>query len=238
MAAREACYTRSMRELSRPPVARALFAALFTVVIGVSASALDLSWVARGSVLAIFEDNGMEGDPMPILPSLGAGAEFALPFFPILWFEPSLDLYGTYYGYSYTLDRAVPYALENRSSLVIGMILGAPVSYRYRFPNGIILRGFAGPAFDLRLCLVAGGLEGEDKDDAASQTSDIASYFWGSGRWILPTAGIGADFPLLKGIRLGAELRTWFPVYKLWSGEDLPAREGWRVAASVRFVFE
>lgn len=238
MAAREACYTRTMHYGFRSPAARALLVGFFAVVVGASASALDLSWVARGSILAIFEDNGMEGDPMPILPSLGAGAEFALPFFPILNFEPSLDLYGTYYGYSYTLDRAVPYALENRSSLVIGLILGAPVAYRYRFPNGIMLRGFAGPSFDLRFCLVAGGLEGEDKDDAASQTSDIASYFWGSGRWFQPTAGIGADFPLLKGIRIGAELRTWFPIYKLWSGEDLPAKEGWRVAASIRFVFE
>lgn len=238
MAETAVCYTGGMLFSSRSPAARAMFAAIFMGLVAVSSSALDLSWVARGSVLAILEDNGMEGDPMPILPSAGVGAEFALPFFPILYFEPSLDLYGTYYGYSYTLDRAVPYALENRSSLVLGFVLGVPVSYRYRLPNGIILRGFAGPAFDLRLCLVAGGLEGEDKDDASSQTSDIASYFWGGGRWFMPTAGIGADFPLLKGIRLGGELRTWFPIYKLWSNEDLPAKEGWRVAATLRFVFE
>jgi hypothetical protein len=215
-----------------------MLGALFVFSAAVSATALDTSWVARGSVLAILEDNGMEGDPMPILPSLGFGAETALPFFPIIDFEPSLDLYGTYYGYSYTLDRAVPYAIENRSSLVIGFVVGLPIGFRYRLPNGVTLRGFGGPAFDLRLCLVAGGLEGDDKDDAASQTSDISSYFWGNGRWFLPVAGIGTDFPLLEGILLGAELRAWFPVYKLWSGEDLPAREGWRVAASVRFVFE
>ncbi len=225
-----------MRPRSRS-FAFALSAAILLGLRAAPVSALDVSWVARGSVLAILEDNGLEGDPMPILPSIGAGAEFALPFLPILHFEPSLDLYGTYYGYSYTLDRAVPYAIENRSSFVMGFVLGTPVAYRYRFPNGIILRGFAGPAFDLRLCLVAGGLEGEDKDDAASQTSDVASYFWGGGRWILPTAGIGADFPLLEGIRIGAELRAWFPVYKLWSDDVLPAKEGWRIAGTLRFVF-
>jgi hypothetical protein len=206
--------------------------------VAVSSSALDLTWVARGSILAIFEDNGMEGDPMPILPSIGGGCEFALPFFPLLDFEPSLDVYGTYYGYSYTLDRAVPYAIENRSSWVMGFVLGAPIGYSYRLPNGFVLRGFAGPAFDLRLCLVAGGLEGDDKDDASSQTSDIASYFWGSGRWFIPTAGFGVDFPVLEKLLLGAELRAWFPVYKLWSGEDLPAKEGWRIAATLRVVFK
>lgn len=216
---------------------RAFLTALF-FGIAVSASALDLTWVARGSILAILEDNGLEGDPMPILPSIGVGCEFTLPFFPVLDFEPSLDIYGTYYGYSYPLDRAVPYAIENRSSWVMGFVLGAPIGYRYRLPNGFVLRGFAGPAFDLRLCLVAGGLEGDDKKDASSQTSDIASYFWGSGRWIIPTAGFGVDFPVFNGLMLGAELRAWFPVYKLWSGEDLPAKEGWRIAAALRVVFE
>jgi hypothetical protein len=224
------------RRVGRLPPRGALVAVFLGLA--VSASALDLSWVVRPSIMAIFEDNGMEGDPMPILPALGAGCEFALPYFPILNFEPSLDIYGTYYGYSYTLDRAVPYAIENRSSFVIGFILGVPVSYRYRLANGFILRGFAGPAFDLRLCLVAGGLEGDDKDDAATQTGDIASYFWSSGRWFLPTAGFGVDFPVLKGLLLGIELRAWFPVYKLWSGEDLPAQEGWRAAAALRIVFE
>ncbi len=221
----------------RSSAAFALSAAILLGFSSAAASALEVSWVVRGSVLAILEDNGLEGDPMPILPSLGAGAEFALPFLPILRFEPSLDLYGTYYGYSYTLDRAVPYAIENRSSFVTGFVLGAPLAYRYRFPNGIILRGFAGPALDLRLCLVAGGLEGADKDDASSQTADVASYFWGGGRWFQPTAGLGADFPLLKDIGIGAELRTWFPVYKLWSDEELPAKEGWRFALALRFVF-
>jgi hypothetical protein len=217
-------------------VQRAFLAVLFFGM-AVSASALDLTWVARGSILAILEDNGMEGDPMPILPSFGGGIELEMTSAPGFYFEPSLDVYGTYYGYSYTLDRAVPYAIENRSSLVIGFILGASSGYHFRLPNGFVLRGFAGPAFDLRLCLVAGGLEGDDKEDAASQTSDIASYFWSSGRWFIPTAGVGVDFPVFDGLMLGAELRAWFPVYKLWSGEDLPAKEGWRIAATLRIIF-
>lgn len=227
-----------MHRSSRSPVQRALLAALFVGVSAASASALDLSWVVRGSVLAIFEDNGMEGDPMPIVPSLGAGCEFDLPFLPVVRFEPSLDLYGTYYGYSYTLDRAVPYAIENRSSFVLGFVLGLPLAYHYRLPNGFVLRGFAGPAFDLRLCLLAGGLEGDDADDADSQRKDIASYFWGNGRYFMPTAGIGVDFPVIKGLLLGAELRAWFPIYKAWSDEELPSKEGWRVAGTLRIVFD
>jgi hypothetical protein len=187
----------------------------------------------RGSVLFFPEDNGLESDAMPILPSLGVAAGW--PVFGSLRIELSWDCYGTYYAYNDGLDRVVPAIPDNRSSLVIGSLLGAQAVKIFAPGDGVRVRVYGGPAADLRLCLVADGLEGADAEDAAVETRDIAAYFWGQGRWFMPVAGAGMDFALTEKLRVGFDIRAWAPVYRLWSAEDLPAVEGWRFAAGVRF---
>jgi hypothetical protein len=185
-----------------------------------------LSLGFRGSILVFPEDNGLESDPMPVLPSLGLAAAYNLT--GPLAAELSLDFYGNYYSYSYTLNRAVPANPENRSSFVIGSILGAQILGVFPLGDLVRLRAYGGPTADLRLCLIADGLEGEDQKDASAQTGDISSYFWGQGRWFLPVLGLGLDFKLFEHIDLGLDTRVWFPVYRLWTDEDLPPIEGWR----------
>jgi hypothetical protein len=193
-----------------------------------------VSWSIHGTVLFFPEDNGLSSDPMPILPSLGAAAAF--PLLGPLEAEVTLDFYGTHYGYSYELGRAVPYAIENRSSLVIGSVLGIQALGRFFITPNVVFRVYAGPAADLRICLIAEDLEGDDREDASKQTKDIAKYFWGQGRWLLPTAGVGMDFGITPKAMLGLDIRVWFPLYKTWSGESLPGIEGWRFGAGFKLT--
>ena len=187
----------------------------------------------RGSVLFFPENNGLESDSMPILPSIGAAAGW--PVFSFMRIELSLDFYGTYYAYSDKLDRAVPAIPDNRSSFVIGSLMGIQALKIFPLTDTMRIRAYGGPAADLRICLVADGLEGADKSDASSQTKDIVSYFWGKGRWFMPVIGAGMDFKLTEKLLLGFDTRVWFPVYRLWTGESLPAIEGWRFGAGFRF---
>jgi hypothetical protein len=193
-----------------------------------------LSLGFRGSIQVFPENNGLESDPMPVLPSLGLTAAYTIT--GPLAAELSLDFYGNYYGYSYTLDRAVPANPENRSSFVMGSVLGAQILGTFPLGDLVRLRAYGGPAADLRLCLIAGGLEGADQKDASGQTDDIAAYFWGQGRWFLPVLGLGLDFKLFENIDLGLDTRVWFPVYRLWTGEDLPSVEGWRFSAGFKLT--
>lgn len=212
-----------------------LICLLFFTAASVSAdSFLDsLRWSFSGSVLVMPEDNGLESDPMPILAVPGVSAAYPLSTFVSL--ETSLDFYGTYYGYSYSLDRAVPFAIENRSSFVFGSVLGIQAVYRLQFRDTLAFRFYAGPTADLRLCLIAGGLEGADKEDAAEQTADIRRYFWSGGRFLLPVLGAGLDCISTEHFLIGVDGRIWIPAYKLWTKEDLPAVEGWRAALGIKF---
>lgn len=193
-----------------------------------------VSWFFQGSVLFFPENNGLASDPMPILPSPGAGASY--PINSIFRAELTLDFYMTHYGYDYTLDRAVPAAIENRSSLVIGSLLGIQAAAYFDVTSFMTVRVYGGPAADLRIVVVAGDLNSYDMDDAARQTNSVRSYFWSRGRWLMPVIGTGVDFALNEGFKLGIDFRVWVPAYRLWAGGDLPGIEGWRFGPGIRLT--
>ena len=195
-----------------------------------------ISWLVNGTVLFFPEDNGMHSDPMPVLPSLGLGASY--PFTKFFALELTWDLYFTHYGYDYDLKRAVPNAIENRTALVIGSFLGIQAVGTFDVTSFMTIRAYAGPAADLRIILLAEDLN-EGLDDLKAIRKDVAKvrdYFWGSGRWFMPVAGVGVDFTLNSRFKLGIDMHVWMPMYRLWTGEDLPAIEGWRFGPGIRLT--
>jgi hypothetical protein len=86
----------------------------------------------------------------------------------------------------------------------------------------------------MRICIIAEDLKGPDRETASQQTKEVANYFWGKGRWFFPVLGVGADVGITPKLMLGLDSRVWFPLYKTWTGEDLPALEGWRFSVGFR----
>ncbi len=191
-------------------------------------------WAIQFSLAFIPEDNGTAGDPSPLIPSFGVS--WGHSFASWVAFEPSLDFFSTYYGYETTLERAIPLALENRRSLVIGTLLSLPFRFSVTLAERFRLNLLLGPAFDLRLCLIADGLQDSDLEDATEQTSRAFSYFWSEGRWFRPLSGLGADWRDSRGRRFGLDLRAWMPLYRAWTDEDAFWAEGWVWEASFRFT--
>lgn len=177
--------------------------------------------------MAILEDNGLYGDLSPVMPS--PGIALSLPLLPFLRFEPGLDLYYTYYGYSDELARAVPVSEENRSSAVFGFMLSLPFDVSFRIAKVVGFHASFGASADLRLALLADG-----SADAKYEHERAMSYFWSSGRWFYPMAALGFNFPFAGRYFLGVDLRAWYPLYRHWTGEDLPAAENLRFALGLR----
>ncbi|MCL2373777.1 MAG: hypothetical protein FWC65_00855 [Treponema sp.] len=196
-----------------------------------------LSWFAQGSIMFFLEGNDTaDSDPMPILPSPGVGA--AYPFSDTIRLELALDFYTTHYGFSHALNRPVPLADENRTSRVLGFVLSFQAARLFDITPDLTLRAFGGLAADIRVVLVAARLHPTDpQEEIRRQTTLVRQYFWSGGRWLLPVAGIGADYTLESGLRLGLDFRVWVPAYRLWTGENLPAAEGWRLGPTLRLTF-
>ena len=215
---------------------------LFLSLSLVSLNADSFSWTTHGSILYLAADNGKQGaDPAPILPSIGVSA--AWNFWGPLRLEITEDIYFYNYEYNSTLGYAMACNPENRSAFVMGFITGIQLAGIFPInDNGISIRVFGGPAFDLRLVTLAFGLNhpsdftGDIETDPQMQTDAILSYFWSEGRWFYPVFGVGMDFPVNESILLGFDLRCWFPVYRLWTDTDLPDIDGWRFGAGIRIT--
>jgi len=196
-----------------------------------------LSWFAEGSILFFLEDNDVaDSAPMPILPSLGAGASY--PLTDTLRLELTLDFYTTHYHFHSGLNRPVPVEIEKRTARTLGFILGFQAVRPFNVTPDLTLRAYGGLAADIRIVFPAAGLEAhEDMREVRRNTDQVRRYFWSQGRWLLPLVGIGADYTLNSGLALGFDFRVWMPVYRLWTGEDLPSVEGWRLGAGIRLTF-
>jgi hypothetical protein len=202
----------------------------------------NIHWAAQAGIFFFAADNGKQGaDPAPILPS--AGFSFAWQFWGPLRLELTEDLYFTNYEYNTKLGYAMACNPENRSAFVMGFLTGIQLTGIFPIgKNGIDVRVYGGPAADLRLVVLALGLNhpddftGDIETDAQLQTDAIREYFWSEGRWFFPVAGAGMDFPLNEKILLGFDFRTWFPLYRLWTDKELPVIDGWRFGVSLRIT--
>ncbi|MCL2879912.1 MAG: hypothetical protein FWF29_06690 [Treponema sp.] len=218
-----------------------LFAIFLTALISTPLAADSFSdhliWSINGSILYFPEHNGNAGDPAPVLPSLGATLAFRQS--NLLRLELTEDLYFTNYAYNYSLNRAVPAAIENRSAFVFGFVTGLQIQGCFPLGKAMDFRLYGGPAADFRVVALALNLHpddfsGDPNSDAQIQTNSIRDYFWGKGRWFLPVAGAGMDFIITDNFLLGFDMRVWFPFYRLYTGENLPTMEGWRFGIGFR----
>jgi len=194
-----------------------------------------LQWSVTGNILVFPAKNDTDSDPFPILPS-GGGA-LSLQIFGPLRVELTTDIYLKTYEFNFDLGYPMGSNPENGPALILGFLTGLQLTGNFSISdNGTALRVYAGPAADLRIISPAISNYPEDKSDGKSHSDAIREYFWSSGRWFMPVAGIGVDFPVNEKFLLGFDLRTWFPVYKINSNDNTSAIDGWRFGAGFRIT--
>ncbi|MCL2440244.1 MAG: hypothetical protein FWD14_00745 [Treponema sp.] len=201
----------------------------------------NFQWAGLGGLYLFASDNVPEGPPAAIIPGVGFSASWQVHDF--LRIEVTEDVYFNNYEFNAKYGYPMACSPENRSAFVIGLLTAAQVTGHFPIgSNGIAARVYGGPAIDIRIVTLAFGLNhpadfsGKIETDAKMQTKEISKYFWGNGRWFLPVFGTGMDFPLSEHFLLGFDFRVWFPMYRLWTNENIPAIDGWRFGAGLRIT--
>lgn len=150
--------------------------------------------------------------PSPILSVWGAGARFHLegPF----WFNPEMSFYGI--EYFYENNKALPAEIEYKDAVgTLGILLDPLLVFEYPLDdkNRLKLGGGAGPAFSIKIPLIA---HGEDP------SGDVAGYFFGGGRFLYFELKSYFDWNVTDWLGLTIRIRTLLPVFHFWDGEGSP----------------
>jgi len=231
----------AMSAVPAKPTIPAILLFFILVLVPVNTVSADFfNFAFTGGLNYFAADNGPDSDPAPIIPYGGFSLSLQLHrFFRI---ELTEDIYFSNYEYNPYRNYPMTTSLDNRSAFVLGFVTG--IMATGVFPLGdFTFRVFGGPAADFRLVLLAIGLNhpndlGSDniRTSAPMQTQAIQNYFWSDGRWFMPVAGLGFDFPVNDNYLIGLDIRTWFPIYRLWTNEDIPAIDGWRFSVGLRIT--
>lgn len=177
-----------------------------------------------------------EGAPSPLLPTLGV----SLPvyFAPFFFLDPGMDFYGTSYQLSETgSGKAVPTEIEYANYIwYLIMRLDIPAGFRFNFSDNLAAGVTAGPSFLFRIPLIAWG---DCAQSGSTCREEMGSYFYCSGRFFYPEAGLFFIWKMFNKAALLIEAKTFFPLFHAWDGEEVPFYDQFMVAGSVglRFFF-
>ncbi len=148
--------------------------------------------------------------PSPFLPTVGM--TFPILDHPFLTWESSFLLFGTYYQYEN--NRANPVEQEHRDFLVPAVLgdtrFGAVLKLG-KFSMG----GNIGLALLLRVPIPL-------FSDISSDWGPIAAYFYAMARFFYPESEVYASYQLDNEITLKVAFRSYYPLFNLWTGEQLP----------------
>lgn len=183
--------------------------------------------------------------PVVVVP----GVAVAFPLGGRLSFVPGLEFYSAYYDWAN--DRAVPIGVEGRSATVAALILELPLAYDFRLPRakGVSALGSGassaqqkisvqgGLALLARAAFMAEGLLPFEQEDAQAKLGPITDYFWGKGRYLYPSLGLGYSYELADWVSFGVSARVMIPIFNLWTEEGLPFEDALHAGGGIWVSF-
>lgn len=144
---------------------------------------------------------------------LGSGIVVPLGGIEFLSFEPSADFYWAYYELS-DKGRPVPTGVEDRDAFVIAFLVDLPLVASLRIGEDWRLALGVGAGFNLRLGISAA------EEVPAEDVASINAYFWGHGRFFLPSTFLRAEYRLTERVEFGFAARAYWPVFNRWIREE------------------
>ncbi len=221
-----------MRDHGKPALYPLRMTALITILLLTSLTgALGLSWVEIDAGLMVLINTEQDSAPSPFLNTLGAA--IPIPVIseqsPLYW-EASLLLFSLYYQYDPLDDgspRFTPAELERADTLwTLGLILDTRFGYTFTLSDTVELGGGAGLAAVFRLPLIA-------IEEGGQHRGKAFSYFL--IRSVYPELEITCRWRISDPLGLTFALRSYFPLFHLWDGENTSFFDQTIIMATIGF---
>lgn len=148
--------------------------------------------------------------------NLAGGVGTLVEIVPGLTVNPAIDFFWQEYLVTDS-GKVVPTQIETGSGVgaiagTLGIILSVPYVYPITLSDELELFVGASPSFLLRFPLRP--IEGSD-------TGELSSYFYSSGRFFYPELQTKLFYSLTEEVSLGFSLRVFVPVHNLWDEYDV-----------------
>ena len=161
------------------------------------------------------------------------GLTIPLRLNPYLLLLPSLEIYGTNYGFEPGDVKAVPVEIEYASGAwVMAFLLDTAVAFDISLSEQANFGIFAAPAFLFRLPLFPW-----PEEESSDLTTRLVEYLYGSGRFFYPEVGIYFHYKLFESIALKIQARALFPLFHAWDEEGVEFHDQFVVLGSIGFRF-
>ncbi len=204
------------------------FAFLFLFLLFTTTGAWSLSYLGVDLGLIFLGNAEEHSAPNPVILQ-GLGVTFPVYQFDSLTIEVGGLFYGT--QYQWLNDRASPADIERADNFfVLSVQIDGRVMYEWKVSDQVDLGVSGGLTFAFRIPVVAW-------DEGEKYRADMTAFFL-EGRFIYPQAGVFVDWAIVEGLELRFSLRAFFPLYNLWSGEDMPFWDGGMAQGIVSMNFK
>jgi hypothetical protein len=192
-----------------------------------------------GDTVARDENTVIDADPNPLVFAFNfnIGVPIKGNNFFSLYVTPKLDLYWTYYIWNDDIGKPLPAAAENRNEFVLGFFTGVDAEVQMVFGKSLLLFADLGIAADMRLVMVADGLNETDPlDKIADDVKKVKNYFFSAGRPFYFHAGLGVGLRSTQKYSIAVNLNMWLPFVAPEHRTGDSALLGWRFGMGVKIT--
>lgn len=197
-----------------------------SVSIYTSASAIDR--VSIDSGLIYIGNSDQDSAPSPILRTIGA----TIPVFRsgLFVISTGMQFWGSFYTYSN--ERALPQEMEAPGDLwnwILATMLDSRFGIEYPFNKKLTAGSDIGLSFLLRFPIVS-------SEAAKPDRVPVMQYFFFKGRFFYPETSIYLRWDVYKRVGVSFTVKSYYPVFHLWDGENLPFYDQLLITGLLSFI--
>ena len=203
-------------------------AVLLFFAVNAYASGIDRISIDTG--LIYIGNSDTDSAPSPILSTLGVH----IPVFRRNLFVISTGIlfWGNYYAYNGL--RALPQEMEAPGDLwnwTLASMIDSKFGIEYPFNDTLTIGSDLGLSFLLRFPIVSSKKAGAD-------SASVLKYFFSAGRFFYPETSIYLIWNRFKRWSVAFTVTSYYPVFHLWDGENLPFYDQLLVTGLLSFIIK
>ena len=184
--------------------------------------------ISIDSGLIFIGNSAQDSAPSPVLRTIGAN----IPLFRsgLFVISTGLQFWGSYYAYNG--QRALPQEMEAPGDLwnwILASMLDSRFGLEYPFNEKLTIGSDAGLSFLLRFPIVSSEAANPDR-------LPVMQYFFSKGRFLYPETSIYLIWNVYKKVGVSFTVKSYYPVFHLWDGENLPFYDELLITGLLSFI--